>query len=210
MDAGNRATLGIVRGGDPSEKLGGGPVQQDVSGTHAPGPEAEKSEPEPKPEKPAARRRPVKTGASLSLGAIMSEPEDHKPEADASEAPQEELTDEQINEKWKEMPGLYSKSPRLANALSNAKVEVSREDGLTVTFIVTNEAQRSWIESNKLHDIEGRFQKLLGRSGVKLRIAAAQFVEEKVIYTPEDKAKYLMENNPEVIDIISDLGLDLK
>ena len=177
-----------------------------------PAPEvAPKPEPEPAPEaKPVARRRPAKTGASLSLGALMNESEDSKPVAAATGTPQEELTDEQIIGKWQEMPGLYSKSPRLANALSNAKVEISREDGLTVTFIVTNEAQRAWIESNRLHELEGRFQKLLGRSGVKLRIAAAQFVEEKVIYTPEDKAKYLMENNPEVIDIISDLGLDLK
>ena len=177
-----------------------------------PSPEAAPApEPEPAPEaKPVARRRPAKTGASLSLGALMNESEESKPVAAAAEASQEELTDEQIIGKWKEMPGLYSKSPRLANALSNAKVEISREDGLTVTFIVTNEAQRAWIESNRLHELEGRFQKLLGRSGVKLRIAAAQFVEEKVIYTPEDKAKYLMENNPEVIDIISDLGLDLK
>ena len=108
------------------------------------------------------------------------------------------------------MPGLYPKQTRLANAMATAKVEISREDGLTVTFVVTNDAQRSWIESNKLHELEGRFQQLLGRSGVKLRVAAAQYEEEKVIYTPEDKAKYLMENNPEVIDIISDLGLDLK
>jgi hypothetical protein len=94
--------------------------------------------------------------------------------------------------------------------MATAKVEISRGDGLTVTFVVTNDAQRSWIESNKLHELEGSFQKLLGTSGVKLRVAAAQYEEEKVIYTPEDKAKYLMANNQEVIDIISDLGLDIK
>jgi DNA polymerase-3 subunit gamma/tau len=175
------------------------------------------TKPEPKPElktepevKPAPRKRTPKTGASLSLGALMSEPEDHKPGADDAQADQGELTDEQILDKWKEMAGFYPNQPRLANGLANAKVEISREDGLTVTFIVTNDAQRNWIEQNKLHELEGRFQKLLGRGGVKLLVAAAQFVEEKVIYTPEDKAKYLMENNPEVIDIISDLGLDLK
>ena len=140
----------------------------------------------------------------------MSEPEAAGPAAEATAAALEELTDEQILAKWKEMPGLYPTQPRLANGLANAKVEISREDGLIVTFTVTNEAQRNWIESNKLHELEGRFQKLLNRPGVKLRVATAQFVEEKVIYTPEDKAKYLMENNPEVIDIISDLGLDLK
>ena len=221
MGAGNRATLGIVRGGDPS-LLGGGPAEQDVSGTHTlraePKPESKpEPKPEPKPEaaaaeeaKPAPRRRAPKTGASLSLGALMNAPEDARPAADTPAAALEELTDEQILEKWKEMPGLYPNQPRLANGLANAKVEISREDGLTVTFIVTNDAQRNWIEQNKLHELEGSFQKLLGRGGVKLFVAAAQFVEEKVIYTPEDKAKYLMENNSEVIDIISDLGLDLK
>ena len=165
-------------------------------------------QPEPAAEK--KRRRPAKTGASLSLNSLMGEKEDTRVETAATEAPVAELTDEEIAEKWKEMPGLYPNQPRLANTLANAKVEVSREDGMTVTFVVTNDAQRAWIESNKLHELEGRFQKLLGRPGVRLLVAAAQFVDEKVIYTPEDKAKYLMENVPEVIDIISDLGLDIK
>ena len=161
--------------------------------------------------KPAPRRRAVKTGASLSLNSLMGEHEDGpKGEAAAEGSVSAELTDDEIVGKWKEMAGLYPNQPRLANTLSNAKVEVSREDGLTVTFVVTNDAQRAWIESNKLHELEGKFQKLLGRPGVKLLVTAAQYVEEKVIYTPEDKAKYLMENVPEVIDIISDLGLDIK
>ena len=161
--------------------------------------------------KPAPRRRAVKTGASLSLNSLMGEHEDGpKGEAAAEGSVSAELTDEEIVGKWKEMAGLYPNQPRLANTLANAKVEISREDGLAVTFVVTNDAQRAWIESNKLHELEGKFQKLLGRPGVKLLVTAAQFVEEKVIYTPEDKAKYLMENVPEVIDIISDLGLDIK
>ena len=161
--------------------------------------------------KPAPRRRAVKTGASLSLNSLMGEHEDGPKGETATDASAvAELTDEEIVGKWKEMAGLYPNQPRLANTLSNAKVEVSREDGLTVTFVVTNDAQRAWIESNKLHELEGKFQKLLGRPGVKLLVTAAQYVEEKVIYTPEDKAKYLMENVPEVIDIITDLGLDIK
>ncbi|MBO4757963.1 MAG: DNA polymerase III subunit gamma/tau [Bacteroidales bacterium] len=219
VGAGNCATLGNIRGGDPSEKLGGGPAQQDVSGTHPlrtetkPAPEVApepQSEVQPEPVAEKKRRRPAKTGASLSLNSLMGEKEDTRVETAATEAPVAELTDEEIAEKWKEMSGLYPNQPRLANTLANAKVEVSREDGMTVTFVVTNDAQRAWIESNKLHELEGRFQKLLGRPGVRLLVAAAQFVDEKVIYTPEDKAKYLMENVPEVIDIISDLGLDIK
>ena len=199
----------------PAEPTASGKIEASLTGEEAPkaaeAPEEPAAKPAPAAEaKPSPRRRAVKTGASLSLNSLMSEKEDIKVEAAAAVAAPEELTDEVIAGKWKDMAGLYPNQPRLANTLANANVEISREDGLTVTFVVTNDAQRAWIESNKLHELEGKFQKLLGKPGVKLRVAAAQFKDEKVIYTPEDKAKYLMENNPEVIDIITDLGLDLK
>lgn len=158
------------------------------------------------------RRRGVKTGASLSLKSIMEEPEEAVEQIVEKEATKAaELTDEEIAAKWKSLAELYPSQPRLANTIANAKVETSREgDELTVTFMVTNESQRSWIEAHKLHELEGHFQKALGKAAVKLLVGTVQYTEEKVIYTPEDKAKYLMENVPEVIDIISDLGLDIK
>ena len=161
---------------------------------------------------PAPRKRAAKAGAALSLNSLMSDDEEVKVEAAAAAEPGAELTDERIAECWKSLAGFYPSSPRLANTIANAKVSVERPEGgdIQVTFAVTNEAQRAWIESNKLHELEGHLQKVTGSTGIKLLVAAAQYEEEKVIYTPEDKAKYLMENEPEVIDIISDLGLDLK
>ena len=158
------------------------------------------------------RRRTVKTGASLSLKSIMEEPEIQVAAVEEStSAKAVELSDEEIATKWKGLAELYPGQPRLANTIANAKLETSREnDELTVTFMVTNESQRSWIEAHKLHELEGHFQKALGMAGVRLLVGTVQYEEEKIIYTPEDKAKYLMENVPEVIDIISDLGLDLK
>ena len=158
------------------------------------------------------RRRAAKTGAALSLTSMMEEPEVPVVEAVAvQEKKAVDLSDEEVLAKWKTLAGLYPGQPRLANTISSAKLEISREEGvLTVTFVVTNESQRSWIEAHKLHELEGHLQKALGMSGVQLLVTAVQYAEEKVIYTPEEKAKYLMENNPEVIDIISDLGLDIK
>lgn len=158
------------------------------------------------------RRRAAKTGAALSLKSMMEEPEVPVVEAVAvQEKKAVDLSDEEVLAKWKALAGLYPGQPRLANTLSSAKLEISREEGvLTVTFVVTNESQRSWIEAHKLHELEGHLQKALGMSGVQLLVTAVQYAGEKVIYTPEEKAKYLMENNPEVIDIISDLGLDIK
>ncbi|MDO5442528.1 MAG: DNA polymerase III subunit gamma/tau [Bacteroidia bacterium] len=211
----NRATLGNVRGRGPSLD-GRGPAEQDVfrGGAPAGGADVFSSE-TPLREgetKPEPRRRTVKTGASLSLKSIMEEPEVEVTEVVAKDTVKPvELTDEDIDKAWRSLAAIYTNSPRLANAIANSKIEASREgDELTVTFMVTNDAQRSWIEANKLHELEGHLQKTLGKAGVKLLVGTVQYTEENVIYTPEDKAKYLMENVPEVIDIISDLGLDLK
>ena len=182
-----------------------------VSGWEKPA-RPEVAKPEKQPEESKTRRKTVKTGASLSLKSILEEPEvQAAPAEDSAAAKATELTDEEIATKWKGLADLYPGQPRLANTIANAKLETSREnDELTVTFKVTNESQRSWIEAHKLHELEGHLQKALGRAGIKLLVGTEQFEEEKIIYTPEDKAKYLMENVPEVIDIISDLGLDLK
>ena len=158
------------------------------------------------------RRRSARAGASLSLKSIMEEPETKAAEPEKKDAVKAaDLSDEEIQEKWKSLAGLYPGQPRLANTIENAKIETSREDGgLTVTFLVTNESQRAWIETHKLHELEGHLQKALGAGGVTLLVGTVQYEEEKIIYTPEDKAKYLMENNPEVIDLISDFALDIK
>ena len=185
------------------------PAEQDAvsGGRQTAGEPKSEIRPEAKPE---PHRRTARTVVTASLNSVLNRNDGPKVEHGAADTPLEDLTDEKIAAKWKELAAQYPSQPRLANTIANSKLEFSREDGLVVTFAVTNEAQRAWIESNKLHELEGRFQQLLGRPGVQLRVVAAQFVEEKVIYTPEDKAKVLMENNPEVIDIITDLGLDIK
>lgn len=163
-------------------------------------------------QKPEPRRRSARTGAGLSLKSLMEEPGTKTVEVQKKASVKAvDLTDEEITGKWKSLAELYPGQPRLANTIANAKIETARDDEeLTVTFLVTNESQRSWIEAHKLHELEGHFQKALQAAGVKLLVATEQYTEEKIIYTPEDKAKFLMENNPEVIDIISDLGLDIK
>ena len=195
-------------------EAGGGPAKQDVSVGDRQTVEPEKAAvavpEEKKEEKPEPRRRAGRAAVvTASLNSVLNEKQGPKVEAVAvtSDA---EITDELISAKWKELAAQYPSQPRLANTIANATLEISRGDGLSVTFAVTNDAQRAWIEANKLHELEGRFQQLLGRPGLQLRVVAAQFKEEEIIYTPEDKAKFLMENNPEVIDIITDLGLDIK
>ena len=174
---------------------------------------AAKSE-EPKAEEsPKPRRRAAKTGAALSLDALMQDQQTQsaRPE-EVEKAPTELPSDEVLTAKWQELAGQYSDKPRLASTLSNATLEMAEEDGRKVaTALVMNVSQKQWIEERLLHELEGRFQKLCGSPRVALRIGVVPDTEKKeVLYTNAEKAQYLMSQNGDVKNLITDLGLDIK
>lgn len=176
-------------------------------------PTAAKSE-EPKAEEsPKPRRRAAKTGAALSLDALMQDQQTQsaRPE-EVEKAPAELPADEVLTAKWQELAGQYSDKPRLASTLSNATLEMAEEDGRKVaTALVMNVSQKQWIEERLLHELEGRFQKLCGSPRVALRIGVVPDTEKKeVLYTNAEKAQYLMSQNGDVKNLITDLGLDIK
>ena len=174
---------------------------------------AAKSE-EPKAEEsPKPRRRAAKTGAALSLDALMQDQQTQsaRPE-EVEKAPTELPSDEVLTAKWQELAGQYSDKPRLASTLSNATLEMAEEDGRKVaTALVMHVSQKQWIEERLLHELEGRFQKLCGSPRVALRIGVVPDTEKKeVLYTNAEKAQYLMSQNGDVKNLITDLGLDIK
>ena len=184
-----------------------------LSAPAAPSGTSAKSE-EPKVEEsPKPRRRAAKTGAALSLDALMQDQQTQsaRPE-EVEKAPTELPSDEVLTAKWQELAGQYSDKPRLASTLSNATLEMAEEDGRKVaTALVMNVSQKQWIEERLLHELEGRFQKLCGSPRVALRIGVVPDTEKKeVLYTNAEKAQYLMSQNGDVKNLITDLGLDIK
>ena len=173
------------------------------------------------PTKPAdsepAPKRAVKSGSSLSLSALLSEEEPDvvqpaKEPARAAAAPQEFPADEDLAARWKDLAGMYAGQPRLANALANAELTFREEDGRkVVSFSVTNEAQKKWIEERILRDLEGKFAKMTGCGRLRLEPAVIPEEEQgKRIYMPSEKAEDLMSKNEEVRHLVVDLGLDIK
>ena len=166
---------------------------------------------------PAARRRPARTAASLSLGSLMSGDDpaagetDDTPGKDAAAAPLELPDDEAVHGAWARLSESYSDKPRLANALNNAGLEISREEGrLTVVFSVTNEAQKKWIEERMLRELESRFGSMLHCSRLRLEAAVSPEGEQpEVKYLPSEKAEDLMRQNDEVKNLVKDLSLDV-
>ena len=164
----------------------------------------------------APKKRTSKKASALSLSALLSEDEPEvmppsQPEAGASrETALPEDAD--LAGKWKELASQYGSQPRLANALANANLSFREEDGRkVVSFTVTNEAQKKWIEERILRDLEGRFVKLTGSNRIRLEPAVLPEEEQgKRIYMPSEKAEDLMSKNEEVRNLVVDLGLDIK
>ena len=167
----------------------------------------------PAAEPKARQRRGPKSGAGLSLSALMSADEGaEKPSEPVEDAPEALPSDEVLAGKWKELAALQTKQPRLMFALSNAAIEIREENGgKNICFQVTNVAQKKWIEERALRDLEGTIQKLSGCNKVILTPVVAETEEqEKKVYMPSEQAVDLMEKNPEVKEFVAALGLDIK
>ena len=175
---------------------------------------APKPEPQPSPAPKPEPRRSSRTGASLSLSSLMNGDSKEQKEAEEAAKPVENAqlpSEEQLALKWKELAESYASKPRLANALSEAKLSFREEDGRKVViFTVTNEAQRRWIEEKMLREMEKDFCAL--SSCRMLRLEPAVLPEEEVKevkYMPKDKAEDLISHNEEVRNLVMDLSLDV-
>ena len=171
-----------------------------------------KPAPAPAPAAPARRRAP-KTGSALSMSAIMEEKKVEEVAAPESASQSQALPeDATVRLKWKELAGQYSAKPRLANMLSSGNINLSEENGVKlVEFFVINEAQKQWVEEKMLRELETKLRDLTGCVKVNVIVSVTPMEEtEKVPYMPEEKAKDLMEKNPEVRAFVADLGLDTK
>ncbi len=212
----------VGRSAEPAPSVSDGGVLPPETVTAGPAAEqpktAEPAEPAAVPateqQKPAPRKR--KTGASLSLAALLSDDEPEiMPAAtpDPAAAPQALPSDEEIAARWKDLAAQYGGvQPRLANALANATLQCREEDGRKVIgFSVTNEAQKKWIEERILRDLEDRFAKLTGCGRIRLEPSVVAEEEQGPrIYMPTEKAADLMSKNEEVRKLVVDLALDIK
>ncbi len=166
---------------------------------------AEQAAPQPR------ARRVGRTGGGMSMKALVENAE--KAENTKVEIVQAELpSDDALKARWPELAALYSAKPRLYTMLTNSKLEFETVEGKKVVrFQVVNDAQKEWVESKLLHELEGHFRRIAGSDALMLSVTVAPVAEsEKVVYMPSDKAKVLMENNEEVKNLVKDFSLDIK
>ena len=157
---------------------------------------------------PQRRARAARAAAAVSVKSMMEAGEKVEETPKESAVPSEDV----LRAKWPELAKEYASKPRMASMLSTTTLKITGDDTQrTVTFMVDNDAQKDWVESKLLHDLEGRYQKIVGSGRVVLRVDVVPHEEVKpVAYMPEDKIKELMAQNEEVKSFVKDLGLDIK
>jgi len=161
--------------------------------------------------KPETSKTAPKTGASLSLSAMMSGA--HKENSEKEEEKQAVVSapsQDRLKEIWDSIVA-GTQQPRLAAALSKAKLEFSEDEGnIALSFSVLNESQKKWMEEKVLRDIEARLREesSYGKINVSVYVLPEEQVEKKK-YMPSEKAQDLIQNNSEIKDLVIDLGLDV-
>lgn len=161
---------------------------------------------------PRTRRKPVKTGVSLSLNSMIKEEENEKVVKEAAPVADVIPDDDAVLEAWKTIPAENASSPRLANTLQNAEVGIETKDGYKMlTFKVSNAAQEKWIRENRLMVLEGNLRKKVGSSRIRLEVGVLP-IEDKGVqpYTDQEKATVLMGQNGEVQNLVKDFGLETR
>ena len=156
-------------------------------------------------------RRTRAARASLSIKSMMDDSKETAP----SQIQEEDVlpSDETLKSRWPVLAGKYNDKPRLASMLNTTTLDIVETDGFkTVTFQVVNDAQKEWVESKLLHELEGNYRKIIGSMKVYLRVAVAvdDTPQQKKIYMPGEQAKELMSQNSEVEELVKALDLDIK
>ena len=183
-----------------------------VAPAPTPAPAAQPVTPEPAPAASQPRERRRATRGGVSLKSMMEDsPATDDVAAKAADSPAP--SDDAIKAMWPELAEKYSDKPRLASMLMSSSLTIEEDgDYKKVTFRVINEAQKEWVESKLLHELESNFRILVESKKLNLRVAVVpdEPSAPKEAYMPSERAKELMDTNVEVKNLVQDLGLDIK
>ena len=178
----------------------------------APAPEATPA-PTPTPEAtPAPAEQATKT-STMSIKNLLAKAEkdvNSTPVHVSREIGEEPFDLEKILKVWPELAENEKKTPRLASAILQNPPKY--EGGNEIVFLVSNEAQKKWIEANCIQRMNSFLKFKLNNNSANLVVDIVHEDEQKEnkLYMPEEKAKFLLENNPELRELQNDLKLEIK
>ena len=100
--------------------------------------------------------------------------------------------------------------PNLRSAMIQSPATL-QEDGTTILFMVSNGSQKDWIMAKMHTYLSDTLRERLHNSQITLDVDVRKLEElPKTPYMPEERAKHIIQNNPEARKLVKDLDLEIK
>ena len=201
------------------------PVQSQPIQQPAPSQPVATEEPAPVPPAPAvsaapapAQKAPLRTG-SLSVRDMLMKAEQRARGVEETSTEEERgerpFTMEEFMVAWREFIEEERAAKRTSLAITLEQyTPVLLEDGVTVEFYVSNDAQKGWIEEKRLLKMISQMRGKVHNRRLNLQVAVAVTSGEDdgapKLYTNRDKGEYLLREHESVRELAQKLELDIK
>ena len=201
------------------------PVQSQPLQQPAPSQPVATEEPAPVPPAPAvsaapapAQKAPLRTG-SLSVRDMLMKAEQRARGVEETSTEEERgerpFTMDEFMVAWREFIEEERAAKRTSLAITLEQyTPVLLEDGVTVEFYVSNDAQKGWIEEKRLLKMISQMRGKVHNRRLNLQVAVAVTSGEDdgapKLYTNRDKGEYLLREHESVRELAQKLELDIK
>ena len=121
---------------------------------------------------------------------------------------QQPVTQEELQMVWLALA--EEQKPNLRSAMIQSPATL-QEDGTTILFMVSNGSQKDWIMAKMHTYLSDTLRERLHNSQITLDVDVRKLKElPKTPYMPEERAKHIIQNNPEARELVKDLDLEIK
>ena len=121
---------------------------------------------------------------------------------------QQPVTQEELQMVWLALA--EEQKPDLRSAMIQSPATL-QEDGTTILFMVSNGSQKDWIMAKMHTYLSDTLRERLHNSQITLDVDVRKLEElPKTPYMPEERAKHIIQNNPEARELVKDLDLEIK
>ena len=132
----------------------------------------------------------------------------------ANAASGRELTEERALAAWAALAENQAARKSLSATIAQTPPLINCETG-EITFVLSTETQKSWVEAKCRHELEQFLRNYLENNKIQLRVeVAAQSAKgeeaPRQLYLPSDKAEYLQRTSPEFRNLQAELELEIK
>lgn len=179
-----------------------------------PAPAAEPSPaPAAAPAQTPRRRRDASGAAPMSMRSRQATATET--EASAEEAVGEEKlpAESEIRVAWPRLSEIFSNRPRLASAIANCPLEVAENGEKTkILFKMDNEAQQKFMLDPKIFmPLQEKLIELLGTRRFELEVGVVPAEKKvEVKYMPQEQAEAMIQDNPELGNLLNAVDATIK